>query len=273
MHLSESTFREIRDYIYEKSGIFIADTKKYLIDNRLSRVLQEKNLTSFEEYLRIIKYSSNGTELSRLFDAVTTNETYFYREPHQLTVLVEEIIPEVIRSLHAAQSVKIWSAACSTGEEPYTISIMLMEKPTLPKRIQMFASDLSQGVLESAKKAIFSSYSVRNAPPQHLKRYFSIRGQDHVLNEEVRKSVRFMRANLMDNRELKQLRGMDIILCRNVLIYFDARSKQRAVSNLYDNLNPGGYLIIGSSESLHNVTRAFRPVVINRVIAYQKVQR
>lgn len=269
--LSESTFREIRDYIYEKSGIYIADTKKYLIENRLSRVLQEKNMSSFEEYLKIIKYSSNGTDLSRLFDAVTTNETYFFREPHQLSVLVDEIIPQVGRHIGRGQSVRIWSSACSTGEEPFSISILLREKTSLQRETQIFASDLSQGALESARTAIFNSYSVRNVSPRHLARYFAPFGQAYALNKDVQKSVRFMKANLMDRMELKQLQGMDIIVCRNVLIYFDARSKQRAVSNLYDNLNPGGYLIIGSSESLHNVTRAFRPVVINKVVTYQKV--
>lgn len=273
MHLTENTFRGIRDYIYEKSGIFIADTKKYLIENRLTRVLQEKNMNSFEEYLKLITYSANGSELARLFDAVTTNETYFFREPHQLSVLVDEIIPGVIRKMQRAPSIKVWSAACSSGEEPYTISILLREKPSLLKEVQIFGSDLSQGVLESARRAVFNSYSVRNVPPQHLKKYFSESGQAYILNEEVKKTVSFMRANLIDSREMKQMQGMDIIVCRNVLIYFDTRSKQKAVSHLYDNLKPGGYLIIGSSESLHNVTRAFTPVVINRVVAYQKVKR
>jgi chemotaxis protein methyltransferase CheR len=269
--LSESTFKDLRDYIYEMSGIYINDTKKYLIENRLSRILQEKKLKNFEDYLRLLQISSNGNELTRLFDAVTTNETYFFREPQQLNVFAEEIIPKVFEQKKGVKTIKIWSAACSSGEEPYTISMMLMEKRLLPKQFEIHASDLSEGVLVSAKRAAYNSYSVRNIPGPYLNKYFSNSNQSYTLNAAVKKTVKFMKVNLVDNKNTKPLRGMDIIFCRNVLIYFDARAKQKVVSNLYDNLNPGGYLLIGSSESLHNVTRALRPCVINKVIMYQKV--
>ena len=269
--LNDPTFRELRDYIYDQSGIFITDTKKYLVENRLSRILQEKSLKCFEDYLKLIKFSSNGNELTRLFDAVTTNETYFFREPQQLSVFSESILPEIVGQKKGSKVVKIWSAACSTGEEPYTLTMMLLEKRLSPNQFEIVASDLSQGVLDSARKGLFNSYSVRNVPEPYLKKYFSVNDQSHVLNDDIKKSVKFMKMNLIDSKAMKTLRGMDIIFCRNVLIYFDAKAKQRVVSHLYDSLNPGGYLFIGSSESLHNVTRAFRPTVINKVITYQKV--
>ncbi len=269
--LVDATFRDLRDYIYDKSGIYIADTKKYLIENRLSRILQEKKLKSFEDYLTLIKISSNGNELSRLFDAVTTNETYYFREPQQLDVFIDKVIPAVMSKKKPGQKLKIWSAACSSGEEPYTLSMMLMEKMIPSTRFEIYASDLSEGVLSSAQKAIYNSYSTRNLTDIHLRKYFSACGQSHSLNDTVKSTVKFSKINLIDDRNLKTLRGMDIIFCRNVLIYFDGKAKQKVVSNLYDNLNPGGYLFIGSSESLHNVTRAFRPSVSNKVIMYQKV--
>lgn len=269
--ISEATFRDLRDYIYDKSGIYINDTKKYLIENRLSRIIEEKKLKCFEDYIKLLKFSTNGNELTRLFDAVTTNETYFFREPQQLNVFAEGIFPKLFEQKKGVKSIRIWSAACSTGEEPYTISMMLMEKRLLTNQFEIYASDLSTGVLESAKKGVYNSYSVRNIPESYHKKYFTNNGQSYTLNASVKNSVKFMKANLIDNKNLKSFRGMDIIFCRNVLIYFDTKSKQKVVSNLYDSLNPGGYLLIGSSESLHNVTRAFRPCVIDKIIMYQKV--
>ena len=269
--LVDATFRDLRDYIYDKSGIYIADTKKYLIENRLSRILQEKKLKSFEEYLKLIKVCATGNELSRLFDAVTTNETYYFREPQQLEVFIDTVIPAVLTKKKSGQKLKIWSAACSSGEEPYTLSMMLMEKNIPSSRFEIYASDLSEEVLSSAKKAVYNSYATRNIPPGYLNKFFASNGQSHSLNATVKNTVTFSKINLINDKKLKTLRGMDIIFCRNVLIYFDAKAKQKVVSILYDNLNPGGYLFIGSSESLHNVTRAFRPSISNKVIMYQKV--
>lgn len=268
--LSDPTFREMRDLIYEKSGIYISDTKKYLIESRLLRVLQEKTLTSFEDYIKQIKYSINGNDLSRLFDAVTTNETYFYREPDQLNIFVNEIMPKIVSQKTGNKNIRIWSAACSTGEEPYMLAMMLLEKGYSPKQFEIYGSDLSEAVLHSAKNAVYNSYSVRNIPTYFLNKYFSGTEQTYSLNSSIKNMVRFMKINLIDDKSTRSLRSSDVIFCRNVLIYFDVKSKQKAASHLFDCLNPGGYLFIGSSESLHNITRAFRPNVLNKVIAYQK---
>ncbi len=269
--LVDSTFKEIRDYIYEKSGIHIADNKKYLIENRLSGILKEKGLNSFEEYLELLRSRADSGELNRLFDAITTNETYFFREAEQFYVFFDNILPKLMAQKKGSRGIRIWSAACSTGEEPYTISIIMMEKMLNPRQIEICASDISEGVLNSAKRAVYNSYSVRNIPEAYLRKYFLNSDRSYALKPSVKNTVRFMNVNLVDDRRLRALRGMDVIFCRNVLIYFDNRAKQKAVSNIYNSLNPGGYLFIGSSESLHNVTRAFRPNVINKVIAYQKV--
>ncbi len=271
MSLSDSTFKELRAIIYDNSGIYISDSKKYLITNRLTRILQENKLDSFDDYLRLIKISSNGNQLTRLFDAITTNETYFFREPHQLSVFTDQLFPELLKEKKGSKPVKIWSAACSSGEEPYTISMMLLKNRKESSDYEIHASDLSTGVLDSAKNAVFNSYSVRNIPEHYMKKHFTGGGQSFALNSDIRKSVKFTNGNLFNGNYLNSIQRMDVIFCRNVLIYFDAKAKQAAVSNLYDRLNPEGYLIIGTSESLHNVTKAFRPTVINKVIFYQKV--
>ncbi len=270
IQLSEGTFRELRDFIYRHSGIYINDTKKYLIENRLQRRVLEKHLGSFEDYLYLIKYSGNGTELSELLDAITTNETYFFREPQHFEIIMNILLQERLKA--GASRIRIWSAACSTGEEPYTIAMLLHERgETYRKRVEIYGTDICNRALQSAREGLYSSYSVRNLPKEYLKKYFTPENGNYRLSEEIKQMVRFMRANIVKPQETRSLRGIDIILCRNVLIYFDDKAKKTAVSGLYDSLNPGGVLMVGASETLHNITRAFRPEVHNRTVLYRKV--
>ena len=267
--LPDLVFKQVRDFIYEKCGIYISDAKKYLVEKKLDVRLQERNLNTFEDYLSLLKYSNNGDELGRLFDAITTNETYFFREPQQLAVCVDNIVP-LIMEQKKSKDIKIWSAACSTGEEAYTLVMMLLEK-RICSRIDVVASDISNEVLESAKKAVYGSYSMRNVPEPYLKKYFRSNGWTHELDGAVKNLVRYMNINLIDPGKMHTVQGIDVIFCRNVLIYFDDKAKQKAVSLLYDSLRPGGFLLVGSSESLHSVTRAFKPIVFNKVVVYQRV--
>ncbi|MEW5744021.1 MAG: protein-glutamate O-methyltransferase CheR [Nitrospirota bacterium] len=272
--LAEEVFRQFRDFIYEKCGIFIPDNKKYFLENRLSRRIQEKNLKGYGDYLYNLKYDADKSELFKLYDLITTNETFFFREPQQFDVFSGELLDRVVaeNAQSGRRELKVWSAASSTGEEAYTVAMMLLEKPELNgMRKEILASDISDLVLQSAKTAVYGSYSVRNIPEVYLKKYFTNTDQQYALAAPVKAMVKFMRMNLIDEREMRTMRGVDVIFCRNVLIYFDDKAKQKAVSLLYDALRPNGYLIIGTSESLHNITRAFRPVVINKVIIYQKV--
>ncbi len=264
--LQDNTFKQLRDFIYEKSGIFISDSKKYLLENRLSKRIQEKKLGGYEDYLYILLYGNASDELPNLIDAVTTNETYFFREPQQLDVFIDNIIPTILKK---QKDISIWSAACSSGEEPYTLAIQMLEKGYVIKK-EIIGTDISERVLESAKKAVYNSYSMRNIPIQCCRKYFKPNGQNYELIPTVKSAVKFTNVNLIDEKKMRLMGGKDIILCRNVLIYFDDKAKKRAVSLLYDCLKPGGYLIIGLSESLHNITRAFRPVVINKVVVYQR---
>jgi len=267
--LSDPVFKQLRDFIYEKSGIFISDAKKYLVEKKLAMRLQEKNLNSYDDYLSLLKFGGAGDELTKMFDAITTNETYFFREPQQLQVCIDSVVPQVMDQ-KKTKDIKIWSAACSTGEEAYTLIMMLMEK-RICSRIELVASDISNEVLDSAKRAVYGSYSMRNVPEPFLKKYFRSNGWTHELDTTVKSVVRFMNINLIDPSKMRAIQGMDLIFCRNVLIYFDDKAKQKVVSMLYDSLRPGGFLFIGSSESLHSVTRAFKPVVFNKVVAYQRV--
>jgi chemotaxis protein methyltransferase CheR len=266
--LRDDTFRQLRNFIYEKSGIFIPDTKKYLIENRLLRRIQENSLKSFEEYFSFVTNSGYERELPRLFDAVTTNETFFFREPQQFDVLCGEILKRITER-GCSKNIKIWSAACSTGEEPYTIAMIFKERFS-DVRLEIIASDISNSVLESARRGVYSTYSIRNVPQNYLFKYFTKSGESYALNESIKRDVQFRNINLIDEKSTKTIKNVDVIFCRNVLIYFDDKAKKKAVSNLYDCMKQNGYLFIGTSESLHSVTRAFVPVVINNVVVYQK---
>ncbi len=272
--IQDDVFKQFRDFIYEKSGIFIPDNKKYFLENRLGRRVQEMNLKGYEDYLYNLKYGADRLELQRLFDLITTNETFFFREPQQFEVFGSELLSRISTENANAgrRDIRIWSAASSTGEEPYTLSIVLLEKGELIGfKKDIYASDISESVLASARAGVYGSYAIRNIPAAYLKKYFTDSNQQYTLSNAVKSLVKLSRVNLMEEKDVRSIRGIDIIFCRNVLIYFDDKAKQKVVSHLYDALRPGGYLFIGTSESLHNVTRAFRPVVINRVIIYQKV--
>ncbi len=272
--MTDDVFKQLRDFIYERSGIFIPDNKKYFLENRLGRKVQEKNLKGYEDYLYILKYGADKNELNGLFNLITTNETFFFREPQQFDVFSGELFKRLMdeNAKSGRKDVKIWSAASSTGEEPYTLAMILLEKPEAQAlKKEIYASDISEAVLSSARAGVYGSYSIRNVPDAYLKKYFNNTNQQYSLTAGIKSLTKFMKVNLMDDRDTKAIRGVDVIFCRNVLIYFDDKAKQKAVSNLYDALRPNGYLFIGTSESLHNVTRAFKPIVINKVIVYQKV--
>lgn len=267
--LQDATFKQLRDFVYEKCGIYVPDTKKYLLEKKLSTRLDERKLRTFEEYYTFVRSSMSSDELPKLFDAVTVNETYFFREPQQLDVFVDAVTQKIFEQ-KGSREMKLWSAASSTGEEAYTLAMMLMEKKSCTK-LEIVASDISNEVLEAAKKGVYGSYSMRNVPAPYLAKYFKNNGTAHEIDATIKSAVKFMNINLADEKAVRMLHGMDAIFCRNVLIYFDDKAKQKVVSLLYDTLRPGGFLLIGSAESLHNVTRAFRPVIINKVIAYQRI--
>jgi chemotaxis protein methyltransferase CheR len=276
MEMTASTFASLRDLIYEQSGIYFQDNKKYVLESRLQTRLRERKCASYEEYYSLLKFDAwREKEISTLFNLVTTNETFFYRDVAQLQAFTDTILPEIIKANQGQgqgmERLRLWSAACSTGDEPYTLALMLLEEPALAKwSIEILASDISEAVLDQARRGLYGQYAVRNIPPVLLRKYFAEDGGQYVLSASVKRLVKFANLNLYDAARLKLVRGMDVIFCRNCLIYCDLKAKQKIVNNLYDCLRPNGYLVIGFSESLHNVTRAFRPVHGNRAVVYQK---
>ncbi|MFW5731362.1 MAG: CheR family methyltransferase [Desulfonatronovibrionaceae bacterium] len=277
LDIKDEEFVQLRDFIYQITGIFIGDNRKYLLKNRLANRLKENSLKSFGEYLYFLKYDpGRKNELNRLFEVITTNETSFYRNPPQLKVFQEIILKKIIEDKRSRsdRSLHIWSAGCSTGEEPYTLAMILYEslrQEISSWRARITANDLSPGVLAAAEKGVYSSYSLRTTPPEMVKRYFHAEESGLFrISNRVKKLVDFHQLNLSDRLQLKRVPRSDVIFCRNVIIYFDDEMKKNVISSFYDNLYPGGYLFIGHSESLHNISRAFRPAHYPGSIVYLK---
>ncbi len=276
--ISMLEFTQLRDIIYELFGIFLNDNRKYLMENRFSARIHELRLKSFKEYIEYIKYDTNrNVELNKLADLITTNETSFFRDNPQLKVFTNDSLMEILDAKRKAGrlDLKIWSAGCSSGEEPYTLSIILHEvlKTELPKwRIQITASDISSSVIEKAKKGEYAKYALKTTEAAIAKKYFTEKEAGvYQISPEIKRLVRFDKINLNDLTALKKVPKSDIIFCRNVIIYFDKEMKKRVLRAFYDNLVDNGHLFVGHSESLHTITNTFKAKHHAGAISYRKV--
>ncbi len=276
LKIADEEFKLLRDFIYAKSGIWIAENRKYLLENRLANRIRLLNLKSYGEYFYFLQYDPRReVELNRLFESVTTNETSFYRNPPQLKVFQDKVLPEIIAAQRAAgqKTLRFWSAGCSTGEEPYTLAIILNEvlKGELAQwNVRITAHDLSEAVLASAREGVYNEYTLRTTPRDIIARYFIPESGRFRLKPELKRLVQYSQLNLSDRELLKRVERSHVVFCRNVIIYFDDVVKRQVIGSFYDNLLPGGYLLIGHSESLHNLSRAFKPVHHPGAIIYRK---
>ncbi len=273
--LSDEKFKQIRYLIYEESGMYFTDNKKYLLENRLSKRMEEVKLTSFDEYYYLLKYSpKKREELSKLFDQVTINETSFFRNMPQLQAFEKEIVPEILKNNNpGSQKLRIWSAGCSNGQEPYTLA-MILANISATKAFkfvpEIIANDISGAMILEAQKGRYKGYYLRNTPDPYKSKYFTKNGDDYTIGDSIKVMVKFSIMNLLDEAKTKMVRNMDVIFCRNVLIYFDDEVKKKVIEMFYESLNPGGYLFIGHLESLHNISRAFKLMLFPNAIVYKK---
>ncbi len=272
LELPDDVFRLLRDQIYKRTGMWFADNSKYLLQKRLSPRARELNFDSFQKYFYFLQYDPRAeTEFDQIYDLVTTNETYFFREPAQLAAFVEEIIPDVL-SQKPVKKVRIWSAGCSSGEEPYSLAMLLQEAGWFDKAaFEIFASDINQQVLQKARRGQYRDSAFRSTEASLREKYF-VREADGSwkVKDEVRNRVSFGRLNLYDEARVSLLGHLDIIFCRNVIIYFDDASKRVVVTNFYNRLIDGGYLLLGHSESLISLSTQFKLRHLKNDMVYQK---
>ena len=272
LDLPDDVFRLLRDQIYRRSGIWFNDTAKYLLQKRLSPRARELSFDSFQKYFYFLQYDPRAdAEFDQIFDLVTTNETYFFREPAQLQAFVEEIVPDLM-SRKPVKKVRIWSAGCSSGEEPYSIAILLEEAGWYEHAaFEIFASDINQQVLAKARKGHYRENAFRATSPLLREKYFTREADGGWrIRDEIRNRVSFGRLNLYDEARVSLLGQLDIVFCRNVIIYFDDSSKKVVVSNFYNRLIDGGYLLLGHSESLISLSTQFKLRHLKNDMVYQK---
>jgi chemotaxis protein methyltransferase CheR len=272
--LSDEEYNEISEFIRNYCGINYDNNSKFILEKRLIPRLEFHHLTTFKEYLLYIKYDSKREEeLNTIADILTTNETYFFREDYQLRAFKDEILPELKNRKDKVfkNEIRIWSAGCSTGEEPYTIAMIILESGLLnDTHIEIFASDISQRVLQVARKGIYSKSSFRATEELYIKKYFEMIDGKYRIKDDVKRLVNFGHLNLIDTQRIKLLKPMDVIFCRNVIIYFDLESKKKVIDNFYEAMNDGGYLLLGHAESLMNVSARFQLCHLKNDLVYQK---
>ena len=254
--LSEEEFVKLRELVFKVSGISLADTKKELVISRFSKRVKALNLNSFSEYHSLLVSPSGFSEVQNFINSITTNKTDFFREPHHFDFIVSTFIPEI--ALKKKREVRVWSAGCSTGEEPYTIAMVLHRNLVEPYSIpvKIFATDIDTNALKTASTGIYDGQTASQIPEHYLKRYFLKGKEDNQgffkVKNEIREMVKFKKLNFIA-KDYSLPHTFDIIFCRNVIIYFNAETKKHVVSKVFNYLNEGGYLMMGHSETLFNV--------------------
>ena len=274
--MSLETFHRLRELIYGKSGLEFPESKKYLLESRLQARLAATHCQNFEEYYNLLRFDpQREKEALELFNCVTTNETFFFRDMAQVDCFRQIILPQIIKDRERIRKIRIWSAGCSSGEEPFTLAMIVTEEfPSLANwDVQIFATDLSEQILAVARRGVYGPYSIRNVPPNLLQKYFVQSEGHYTMGPSLRTLVKFSSVNLFDSLRMRSFQDIDIIFCRNVLIYFDQDARRKIVTNFYDALQDTGVLIIGFSESLSGVNRLFRPTPWNKTVMYHKADQ
>ncbi|MEW6184195.1 MAG: protein-glutamate O-methyltransferase CheR [Thermodesulfobacteriota bacterium] len=259
---TEADFIKISRLVYEQSGINLSDSKKELVKARLGKRIRKGRFQSFGEYYRHVVNDRSGEEIIQLLDSISTNFTQFFREKHHFEYLVQHFLPQIReREQRFSKKIRIWSAGCSSGEEPYSIAITLLESlsPVSDWNLSILATDISTKVLGEARGGVYLKEKIHDLQPNLMKKYF-LRGQGRwqqyvKVKSEVKSIVHFQRFNLMDSFSFNE--PFDCIFCRNVMIYFDKKTREQLVNRLYDHLAKEGVLFIGHSESLTGIDHAF----------------
>jgi chemotaxis protein methyltransferase CheR len=269
--LSERQFKSISQLVFRLAGIDLNPAKKQLVKARLNTRLRDLSIPDFDTYLRYLKDDQTGNELVTMLDSISTNLTSFFREGHHFACLREEVLPEIMNRTQDSRRLRIWSAGCSSGQEPYSIAITLREalRHSGQWNVKILATDLSTRVLEKAAAGVYQQDQVKGIPKQVLLRHFdkltTNSGDAWRIKPAIQGMITFGRLNLM---ECWPMRGpLDVIFCRNVMIYFKKETQNMLINRYYDLLRPGGYMFLGHSECLAGTSNRFRYI---KPTVYQK---
>ncbi len=272
--LSKENFTKIGEFIYRKSGIHLEVDKHY---EKLAKFIDKRAkdlaLENFRKYFFKLRFEDKeGLEFQELMNAITVNETYFFREKDQFEVLVNKILPELHAVLPASKPLRILSSPCSTGEEPYSMILHIVEEGIVVEErdIEVVGIDIDSTVIKKAQKAEYSDRSVHAIPKNILAKWFNKKALGYELGEDLQGSVDFQVVNIFDKAQLRTLGKFDVIFSRNMLIYFDDASRKEVAMSFYDMLNPGGYVLLGHAEYMSRIVSVFNAKKVDNTLIYQK---
>jgi len=270
--LSEEEFRRLCEFLYRRTGILFTEEKRYYVERRVIERMTATGAPTFAGYFARLRVDMDG-EIEQFINAFTVNETYFYREDHQLRCLTTDILAERVRMKGSGHAIRIWSIPCSTGEEPYSVAIWLLENWPLVDQyeVEIVGSDIDTDVLEKARAGVFGKRALTRLPAALVEKYFTaLDDENWLILNDLRDSVRFTQVNIVESAETRPHGRFDVIFCRNVLIYFDDTSRRLAAENLFENLAPGGYICLGHAESMSRITPLFDVRRFDDAIVYQR---
>jgi chemotaxis protein methyltransferase CheR len=274
VHMSSDQFDRLREIIYTRSGISFQPAKKYILESRLGRRLSELEIDNYDDYITFLTIGPyRDDEFQEMFNRITINETSFFRNNPQLEVFERVALPKLLEAKSSSKRLRLWSAACSSGEEPYTLAMMIHRTLGIrfaDWRIEILGTDISQKVLDMASEGVYSNYAMRSTSPTVLNKYFRQEGQSYVLDPTIQQMVTFEKHNLKDRLGAKRHGIFDVIFCRNVMIYFDEEMKKGVVKLFEEMLDPNGWLFIGHSETLRGISTAFEGQPYPEGFCYRK---
>jgi chemotaxis protein methyltransferase CheR len=269
--LSDDDLRRFCEFLYQRTGISYSETKRFYIERRLIDRMERVGARSFAAYMNLLR--AGAPEAEQVINSFTVNETYFYREEHQLRCLSRDLLPEIVAKRQPGDLVRIWCVPCSTGEEPYSVAIWLLENWRLADayNIEIVGSDIDTRALGAALRGKYGERALSRLPAEVLEQYFEPEHlEERQLIKDLRESVKFTQVNLLDAGNMAALGRFDVILCRNVLIYFDDVSRATASVNLYNALSPRGFICLGHSESMTRISDRFKVRRFEDAIVYQR---
>jgi chemotaxis protein methyltransferase CheR len=268
--LARTDFLRLRQLINSRAGLSFDDAAQHMFEKRLGERLIATGVKTFADYIKLVE--SDAEEADVVYTLLTTKETYFFRQEYQLEAFTKEVLPIVAEANAHHRRLTVWSAGCSTGEEAYTLAILLSEMSLLDGWfLRVLGTDLCRQNIDTANRAVYKGSSFRTTPEHHLKAHFVPQGDgSYKVAEPLRRICHFSRVNLLDHNAVRTVGRVDVVFCRNVIIYFDEYSRQKVMAEVFQRLLPGGYLFLGHSESLLNVETPFVAKQLKGDVAYRR---
>ena len=270
--ISAEDFQKFREFFYRKTGIQFELSKRYFVDKRLVERIEATRSETFRAYFILLRFQASGEELQQLTNLMTVNETYFFREEYQFQCLIHSILPEITARKMDRNPIRIWVIPSSSGEEAYSIAIYLLElwAGINDWDIEIISSDIDTRILGQARQGLYSPRAVQELPTRYLQKYFQRSGENYQISDDLRSAVEFTRVNLSERADTRAYRNFDLVFCRNLLIYFDDVSRKTAAETFYDALKPGGFILLGHSESMSRISSLYKIRKFPEAIVYQK---